>query len=108
MSPWLRQCLLAAGFVLAYAAACVFAGSIVGPSQVALYWPASGLAFAVVVVGGLRWALLVPIALWLQAPFTAPTSHAFLLMSMSSNVLALLAGGWLARRCTGLCPGTVL
>jgi diguanylate cyclase (GGDEF)-like protein len=104
----LRPYLLAAGFVFAYAASCVFAGTIVGPSQVALYWPASGLAFAVVVVGGLRWALLVPFALLLQAPFTAPTSDAFLVMSMASNTLALAAGGWLARQRTGLRPGTVL
>jgi diguanylate cyclase (GGDEF)-like protein len=104
----LRQALLAAGFVLAYAAACVFADSIVGPSRVALYWPASGLAFAVVVVAGLRWALLVPFALLLQAPFTATTTPAFLMMSMASNTLALLAGGWLARRRTGLRPGSVL
>ena len=89
----LRQAALAAGFVLAYAAACVFADSIVGPSRVALYWPASGLAFAVVVVAGLRWALLVPFALLLQTPFTAATTPAFLLMSMASNTLALLAGG---------------
>ena len=52
MNPRLRQAALAAGFVVVYAAACVFADRIVGPSQVALYWPASGLAFAVVVVGG--------------------------------------------------------
>jgi diguanylate cyclase (GGDEF)-like protein len=108
VNPFLRQAWLIAGFVLAYAAACVFAGAIVGPSQVALYWPASGLAFAVVVVGGLRWALLVPFALLLQAPFTTPTSGAFLAMSMASNTLALLAGGWLARRRMGLRPGSVL
>ncbi len=108
MKPWLRKAVLGAGFVVAYAGACVFAGNIVGPSQVALYWPASGLGFAVVVVGGLRWALLVPLALLLQAPFTTPTSHAFLAMSMASNTLALLAGGWLARRRTGLRQGTVL
>jgi diguanylate cyclase (GGDEF)-like protein len=108
MNAGMRRFALAAGFVLAYAAACVFAGNIVGPSQVALYWPASGLGFAVVVVGGLRWALLVPIALLLQAPFVPPTSSAFLAMSMASNTLALLAGGWLARRRTGLRPGSVL
>ena len=72
MSPRLRHAAMAAGFVVAYAAACVFADSIVGPSQVALYWPASGLAFAVAVVGGPRWALdavnnllLIPAASWL-------------------------------------------
>ncbi len=108
MTRWMRQGVLGAGFVLAYAAACVFADSLVGPSQVALYWPASGLGFAVVVVGGLRWALLVPFALLLQAPFTTPTSAAFLAMSIASNTIALLAGGWLARRRTGLRPGTVL
>lgn len=108
MNPRLRQAALAAGFVVVYAAACVFADSIVGPSQVALYWPASGLAFAVVVVGGPRWALLIPFALLLQAPFTSPTSPAFLAMSMAANTLAMMAGGCLARRRTGIRPGTVL
>jgi diguanylate cyclase (GGDEF)-like protein len=108
MNRRLRTILLAAGFVVAYAAACVFGGNINGPSQVALYWPATGLAFAVVAAGGLRWALLVPLGLWLQSPFTAPVSTTFLLLGAASNMLALLAGGCLARRQTSLRPGSVL
>jgi diguanylate cyclase (GGDEF)-like protein len=107
MSPRQRRVLLAGAFVAAYALAGIYGGRFTGPSQVALYWPASGLAFAVVVAAGLRWALLVPIALAIQAPWTAPVPIAFLVMSAASNVAALLAGGWLARRETSLRPGSV-
>src|SRR3546814_14988372 len=62
-----RGALLAAGFVVAYALASLYGDHFTGPSHVALYWPASGLAFAVVVIGGWRWALLVPVAFALQA-----------------------------------------
>jgi diguanylate cyclase (GGDEF)-like protein len=107
MNPRIRSVLHAIAFVVAYVLASIYGDHFTGPSQVALYWPASGLAFAVVAVAGLRWALLVPIALALQAPWTTPIPLPFLAMSAASNVTALLAGGWLARRETTLHPGSV-
>ena len=101
-----RKLLLATGFVVAYALACLYGDRFTGPSNVALYWPASGLAFAVVVVLGLRWAFLVPVAFAMQALWS-PNSPQFLALAAASNLLALLAGGWMARRDTALRPGTV-
>ncbi|MDQ2703000.1 MAG: sensor domain-containing diguanylate cyclase, partial [Pseudomonadota bacterium] len=101
-----RNVSLAAGFAVAYAVASLYGDHFTGPSHLALYWPASGLAFAVVVMGGLRWALLIPVAFALQALWS-PNTPAFLAMSAASNVIALSVGGWLARRDTALRPGTV-
>jgi diguanylate cyclase (GGDEF)-like protein len=96
-----------AGFIAVYLAATAFAIRLNGPSQIALYWPASGFAFAVVVVAGWRWALLVPVALLLKSLWFEPVPAGFLAFSMAGNLAGLLAGGWLARRDTPLRPGSV-
>ena len=67
MSRWQSLAWRSAAFVAVYLAASAFAISFNGPSEIAMYWPASGFAFAVVVVAGWRWALLVPLALVLKA-----------------------------------------
>ena len=95
------------GFVAAYAAASAFAIHFNGPSQIAMYWPASGLAFAVVVVGGWRWALLVAPALLLKSLLFEPVPPGFLAFSIAGNLGGLLLGGGLARRETSLRPGSV-
>src|SRR5690606_16504427 len=95
------------GFVAAYAAASAFAIRFNGPSQIAMYWPASGLAFAVVVVGGWRWALLVAPALLLKSLLFEPVPPGFLAFSIAGNLGGLLLGGGLARRETSLRPGSV-
>ena len=57
----LRQAGLALGFLAAYLGCAWFAlQSMSLPGQVALYWPASGLAIVLVALRGLRWSLLVP------------------------------------------------
>lgn len=107
MSPrvplWLRML----GFVALYLALSAFAINFNGPSRIAMYWPASGLAFAVVVVAGWRWALLVAAALVLKSLWFEPVPPAFLAFSIAGNVGGLLVGGGLARRETTLRPGSV-
>src|SRR5690606_35073032 len=101
-----RRLLAGAAFAAAYAFASLYGDHFTGPSGVALYWPASGLAFAVVAIGGLRWVWWVPVAFAIQALWS-PNAPQFLALSAASNVLALSAGGWVARRETPLRPGTV-
>jgi len=100
---WLRML----GFVALYLALSAFAINFNGPSHIAMYWPASGLAFAVVVVAGWRWALLVAAALVLKSLWFEPVPPAFLAFSIAGNVGGLLVGGGLARRETTLRPGSV-
>ena len=101
-----RSLLAGAAFAVAYALASLYGDHFTGPSDVALYWPASGLAFAVVAIGGLRWVWWIPVAFAIQAAWS-PNTPQFLAMSAAANVLALSAGGWVARRDTPLRPGTV-
>jgi len=100
---WLRML----GFVALYLALSAFAINFNGPSRIAMYWPASGLAFAVVVVAGWRWVLLVAAALVLKSLWFEPVPPAFLAFSIAGNVGGLLVGGGLARRETTLRPGSV-
>ena len=69
-----------------------------GPGEVALFWPASGVALAGVVRYGLRWALFVPLGGLLVHLLFDPVSLAFLPYSLASNYVAVLAGGWLVLR----------
>jgi diguanylate cyclase (GGDEF)-like protein len=99
---------LALGFLAAYLACAWFALQSMGlPGQVALYWPASGVALALVALGGLRWSPLVPVAVALVHLWLAPVPAEFLGWSLSANFAGVLAGGWLARRDRMLRPGTV-
>ena len=58
-----RTTLVFLGFLALYLA-CAWVGVqlIASPDSVPLFWPASGVALALVVMKGLRWAVLVPIA----------------------------------------------
>jgi diguanylate cyclase (GGDEF)-like protein len=107
MNPRLQVAWRALAFVVVYLAASVYAIRFNGPSQIAMYWPASGFAFAVVVVAGWRWALLVPVALVLKAATFEPVPLGFLAFSVAGNFAGLVAGGWLARRESPLRPGSV-
>ena len=49
-----------------------------GPGQVALFWPASGVALAGVVRYGLRWAFFVPVGGLLVHLLFDPVSLTFL------------------------------
>ena len=88
----------ALAFVAGYVGFAAFAlQSVAAPDQVALYWPATGLGLGMVVVAGLRWAPLVPLATLLVHAWLAPVPAAFLPFSLAANFFGALAGGWLAR-----------
>ncbi|KFN48893.1 putative bifunctional diguanylate cyclase/phosphodiesterase [Arenimonas composti] len=69
-----------------------------GPGQVALFWPASGVALAGVVRYGLRWAWFVPLGGLLVHLLFDPVPPAFLFWSLTSNFVGVLVGAWLVLR----------
>jgi diguanylate cyclase (GGDEF)-like protein len=100
------MCALA--FVVGYSACAALAKHfVVAPGDVALYWPAAGLGLALVILMGLRWAPLVPLALWLVHAWLAPVPAGFLPYALLATYAGVLAGGWLVRRDSSLRPGTV-
>ena len=108
MSRITRNGAFALAFIAGYVGCAAYARQfIVAPGDVALYWPASGLALALVVLGGLRWALLVPLAMLLVNAWFARVPGAFLPYALLAGLASVLAGGWLARRDSSLRPGTV-
>ena len=81
-----------------YLAGITFAAHIIsGAMPIALFWPSSGLALAIVVRYGLRWVLVVPVASLIARLWIAPMPLEFVLLSLSGNTLGALAGGWLVR-----------
>ncbi|MBW8366440.1 MAG: EAL domain-containing protein [Arenimonas sp.] len=79
-----------------------------GPGEVALFWPASGVALAGVVRFGLRWAVFVPLGGLLLHGLFEPVSLAFLPYSLASNYIGVLAGGWFVLRQPRQAPLTVM
>jgi diguanylate cyclase (GGDEF)-like protein len=85
--------------VLLYLAGAWLATQFIGgEDEVALFWPSSGLAFAIVVRYGLRWVLFVPVANLLLHLLIAPVPDVFMPYSIASNAIGSLVGGWLARQ----------
>lgn len=77
----------------------VFANQFITmPGTVALFWPASGLALAVVIRYGLRWAWIVPAAGIITHMTINPVPTAFVPYALLSNILGVLAGGWFVHR----------
>ncbi|HEX2596565.1 MAG TPA: EAL domain-containing protein [Luteimonas sp.] len=104
----LRNTWRALAFVVAYVACAAFARHFVlAPGDIPLYWPASGLALAVVIVGGLRWAPLVPLAMLVFHAWLSPVPASFLPYAVVAPFAGLLLGGWLARPSRSAPPGTV-
>lgn len=68
------------------------------PGEVALFWPSSGLAFAVVLRFGLRWWWYVPLGNLLMHGLLDPVAWDFLPFSVLSNALGVIAGVWLVQR----------
>ena len=107
-----RNAVLALAFVAAFIGCVAFAHLTVGSAgDVALYWPASGAALALVVLRGWRWAMLVPMSLLLVDLASEPVPAAFLPYWLLAGFAATLAGGWLAghshRADPAARPGTV-
>ncbi|NUS38052.1 MAG: EAL domain-containing protein [Lysobacter sp.] len=105
-TPQAGTALAFAGFLAIYLG-CAFLGLqlIAPPSHVPLFWPAAGVALAVVVLRGPRWAVLVPVANLAIHLATAGWDNV-LPLTLFGHWLAVLAGGWLATR-RALRPGTV-
>ncbi len=78
-----------------------------GPGQVALFWPASGVALAGVVRYGLRWALFVPVGGLLVHLLFDPVPPGFLAWSLASNLAGVCVGAWLVLRLPANDPLTV-
>ncbi|MFC5570154.1 putative bifunctional diguanylate cyclase/phosphodiesterase [Lysobacter yangpyeongensis] len=97
--PLARDVALALGWIAAYVAAGAFAVKAVAePDDVALYWPASGIALAGAMRYGARWVVLVPLAQLLVQAF-APVPAAFLPFSLLSNAVgAWLGATWAGRQ----------
>ena len=68
------------------------------PSQVTLFWPAAGVAFAAVLRYGWRWALFIPPAVIIGHLLFVPVPNSFLAYSATSNFLGALAGYAAVRR----------
>lgn len=108
MSRHLHDGLCALAFVAGYVGFAAYAQQfIAAPGDVPLYWPASGLALALVVLAGWRWALLVPLAMLLVHAWLVPVPDGFLPYSLLAVFAGALSGGWLARRDRSIRPGTV-
>jgi len=95
--PSLLRALMLVGLYLAGTA--VALRLIHAPGEVALFWPSSGLAFAVVLRYGLRWWWYVPLGNLLMHGLLDPVAWDFLPFSVLSNALGVLAGVcWVQRR----------
>jgi diguanylate cyclase (GGDEF)-like protein len=108
MTTVLRDWLKAVGFVAAYAACVVYAVHVVAaPGAVPLYWPASGVALGMVILWGLRWLPLVPLAMLLSHSLLSSEPDDFLPYSLIAVSAGVLVGAWLVRRDRSSRPGTV-
>src|SRR3546814_5250356 len=68
------------------------------PGEVALFWPSTGLAFAVVLRYGLRWWWYVPLGNLLMHGLLDPVAWDFLPFSVTSNALGVIAAVMLMQR----------
>lgn len=105
-----RRALVAAAWVVAYVGAVLYAASFIRTQdQVVLFWPAAGIALALVIHHGVRWAWLVlpgvAIGMLLIGTWMTPAPLPFLPWAMAANFLGAVCGGWVARRGLGLRRG---
>ncbi|WP_159015495.1 putative bifunctional diguanylate cyclase/phosphodiesterase [Cognatiluteimonas profundi] len=108
-TPFARGAIRALAFVAGYIACVAYAWQfIASPGDIALYWPASGVALAWVVLRGARWSVLVPVAMWIAHAGFQPGRDALLPYALVSGFAGALAGGWMACRKPVLRPGTVV
>lgn len=68
-----------------------------GPDEVALFWPAAGVALAGVLRYGIRVAWFVPLGTLGVHLMFDPVPIEFLPWSLASNYLGVLAGAWVMR-----------
>lgn len=70
---------------------------IVGPSHVTLFWPAAGVAFALVVRRGMRWSAIIPVAVLIAHLTFARVPLSFIPFSVASNLVGAFAGVLVCR-----------
>jgi diguanylate cyclase (GGDEF)-like protein len=81
-----------------------FAGTVLAslylktPQDVTLFWPSSGIAYALVVRYGLRAALVIPVGILLLHALVVPVPPLFVPFSVGSNLFGALAAGIYVRR----------
>ncbi len=69
-----------------------------GPGDLVLFWPAIGLAYAMVVRHGLHWVLAIPVASLLDHLLRYTVPPAYVIIAVCGDTVATLAGAWVARR----------
>ena len=69
-----------------------------GPDEVALFWPAAGVALAGVLRFGWKASWFVPVGTLGVHLLFEPVPTAFIPWSMASNLVGVLAGAWVVRR----------
>ena len=67
------------------------------PADVTLFWPASGIGFAIALRYGLAYVSIIPIAMLILHLLFVPVPPGFLAFSLASNTLATLAAAWYVR-----------
>lgn len=67
------------------------------PADVTLFWPATGIGFAVVIRYGLAYVVTIPVAMLALHFLVVPVPAEFLPYSIGSNTLATLLAGWYVR-----------
>src|SRR4249919_1299837 len=86
-------------FVLLYLlGAFVATKSLHGPGLVPLFWPASGLAFGIVLRYGLRWVGYVALSVLIMHLWFVHASPTFILFSVAGNCLGMYLGARYAGR----------
>lgn len=84
---------------VAYFVACLYSSPMVqGVDQVALFWPAAGIALGGALRYGLRILWVIPVALLVLHGTVAPVPLEFVPFSLLANTLGTAAGAWLATR----------
>ena len=68
------------------------------PGQVALFWPASGLAIGYLVRYGLRWVIPLIVAITLMHLLISPVPGTFFIFSVLSNSIGGCLGAYYVRR----------
>ena len=81
-----------------------FAGTVLAslylktPQDVTLFWPSSGIAYALIVRYGLRAAAVIPVGILLLHALVVPVPPLFVPFSVGSNLFGALAAGLYVRR----------
>ena len=81
-----------------------FAGTVVAslylrtPQDITLFWPSSGIAFALIVRYGMRAAAVIPVGVLLLHAFVVPVPPLFVPFSLGSNLFGAIAAGLYVRR----------